>query len=154
MRSDFERILGFSGRGHYIHIEEAGLLQNRSPGHPEERKRHRSTLSITEPLADKGQCPLPQPGSRVAMMGVDAWLRSRRKAEPNDEPRAATGFALGPDLSSETLDQPATDCQAEARPAVLTRARGSDLAELVEDSLELIAGNAGALVSHHALGPA
>src|SRR5690242_5523624 len=75
-----------------------------------------------------------------------------RQLQPNDEPRSPPRAALRPDLSTERFDEPSRDGEAEAGAAVLAGGGALDLAELVEDGVQLIAGDARALVGDHALG--
>src|SRR5690242_21473338 len=80
-------------------------------------------------------------------------LALRRQRQPNDEPRPRSRLALRPDLPAERFNQTAADRKAQPCPAVVAGAGRADLAELVEDALELIGGDSRAFVPHDALRP-
>src|SRR5215813_14659497 len=62
--------------------------------------------------------------------------------------RAAAGLALHPDASAVELDEGLADAEPETRPAKLAADAGVHLAELAEDVVELVRGNADARVGH------
>ena len=60
---------------------------------------------------------------------------------------ALVGSAGGPDAASVVVDDAATYCEAETRAALGSGVGGVALVEAVEDVLDLVGGDAGALVA-------